>query len=216
MPADTPSNVDAIERRLGVRVAKRFVHAFTTIFHDLHLLTPCPLPARGGAILVCNHTSSLDPVLLQAACPRVITWMMAREYMDIPGVRLLLRAIEPIAVERSGRDMAATRAALRALKDGKILGIFPEGRIETAHKLLDFQTGIALLALKSQAPVYPAFLDGTLRGKGMMEALFFPNRVTLAFGPPVLLQSDTDDRESLEIITQKIRAAVEALSHLHP
>jgi len=211
-PAQTASNVNAIERRLVVRAGKAFVSTFTSNFHELHLLTPCPLPAKGPAILVCNHTSSLDPVLLQAAAPRVITWMMAKEYMNIPGLRAFLRAIEPIPVERSGRDLAATRGALRALKDGKILGIFPEGRIETAPKLLDFQTGVALLAKKSGVPVYPAYLEGSLRGKGMMEAFFFPNRVTLAFGPPVQI---TDD-ESLEDATARIRAAVEALMPLHP
>jgi 1-acyl-sn-glycerol-3-phosphate acyltransferase len=192
--------VDEIERRLIIRVAHPFVRTFCTLFHDLKLLTPCPIPPVGGAILVCNHTSSLDPVLLQAAVPRVITWMMAREYERFP-IRWFLNAIEPILVERSGRDMAATRAALRALKDGKILGLFPEGRI-------------ALLALKSGAPVYPAYLDGGQRGKGMLEALITPNQVTLAFGPPVQLDSDAEGREALEAATQKIRDAVAALANV--
>jgi 1-acyl-sn-glycerol-3-phosphate acyltransferase len=205
--------VDEIERRLIVRAAHPFVRTFCTLFHDLKLLTPCPLPPVGGAILVCNHTSSLDPVLLQAAVPRVITWMMAKEYNLLP-IRWFLNAIEPILVERSGRDMAATRAALRALKDGKILGVFPEGRIETTSKLLEFQTGVALLALKSGAPVYPAYLDGSQRGKGMMEGILLPNQVTLAFGPPVQLQSDAEGREALDTATEKIRSAVAALADL--
>ena len=205
--------MDEIERRLIVRGGKGFVRGYTTLFHDLRLLTPCPVPRRGPGILVCNHTSSLDPVLLQAACPRVITWMMAKEYNAF-GLRWFLNAIEPILVERSGRDMAATRAALRALKDGKMLGLFPEGRIETTPELLEFQTGIALLAQKSGAPVYPAYLDGSLRGKGMLEALISPQQATLAFGPPIHLNDDGEGREGLDAATLRIREAVAALSEL--
>jgi 1-acyl-sn-glycerol-3-phosphate acyltransferase len=208
------ASVDQIERRLVVRGGKRVVHVLSTFFHDLQILTPCPIPSRGPGILVCNHISSLDPILLQAACPRVITWMMAKEY-SIFGLRWFLNAIEPILVERSGRDMAATRAALRALKDGKLLGLFPEGRIATAHELLEFQTGIALLAQKSGAPVYPAYLDGSARGKGMLEAMISPQQATLAFGPPIQLDDQRGEgRESLEAATQRIRDAVTALAEL--
>ena len=205
------ATVDQIERRLIVRGGKSVVRVFTTLFHDLKVITPSPIPARGPGILVCNHISSLDPVLLQAACSRVITWMMAREY-SIFGLRWFLNAIEPIMVERSGRDMAATRAALRALKDGKLLGLFPEGRISTSHELLEFQTGIALLAQKSGAPVYPAYLDGSLRGKGMLEAMISPQQATLAFGPPIQLDDNGDGREGLEAATKRIRDAVAALA----
>jgi 1-acyl-sn-glycerol-3-phosphate acyltransferase len=205
------ATVDQIERRLIVRGGKRVVHVFTTLFQDLRVVTPSPIPHRGPGILVCNHTSSLDPVLLQAACPRVITWMMAKEY-SVFGLRWFLNAIEPIMVERSGRDMAATRAALRALKDGKLLGVFPEGRIETTHELLEFQTGIALLAQKSRAPVYPAYLDGSLRGKGMLEALISPQQATLAFGAPLEIDHEREGREGLEAATERIRRAVAGLS----
>lgn len=213
VPTHRASNVDEIERRLVVRGGHMVARNFSTMYHDLKVLTPCPLPAKGGAILVCNHTSSLDPILLQAAVPRVITWMMAKEYSKVFGIQWFLNAIEPILVERSGRDMAATRAALRALRDGKILGLFPEGKITKTAELLPFQTGIALLALKSGAPVYPAYLDGSQRMKGMLEAFARPNHVTLAFGPQVLLDTDDEDgREGLEAATEKIRSAVASLA----
>jgi 1-acyl-sn-glycerol-3-phosphate acyltransferase len=209
-----PTPVDVLERSLVVRGGKRFVRAFTSRYHDLRVFTPCPIPERGGAILASNHTSSLDPLPLQAACPRLITWMMAREYANILGLRWFLRAIEPILVERSGRDMAATRAALRALKDGKILGLFPEGRIEKTHDLLEFQTGVALLAMKARVPVYPAYLDGDQRRKGMVEALLVPQRMTLAFGPAVDIDYDAEGREGLEAQSTKIRDAVAALASI--
>jgi 1-acyl-sn-glycerol-3-phosphate acyltransferase len=211
---DAPRPPEVLERQLIVRAGKVVTRAFATRFHDLRVLTPCPIPPTGGAILVCNHTSSIDPVFLQAACPRLITWMMAKEYRNLFGVGWFFDAIEPILVERSGKDMAATRAALRALNDGKVLGLFPEGKIENSHELLDFQTGVALLALKSGAPVYPAYLDGMQRRRGMLEAFITPGRTTLAFGPPVQLDQGMDGREGLEAATRQIRDAVAVLAQI--
>lgn len=208
--------IEQLERQIVVRSGKRICQAVTTYFHHLTVLTPCPIAATGGGILVSNHTSSLDPVPLQAACPRLITWMMAKEYAGVFGTQWFFRAIEPILVERSGRDMAATRLALRALKEGKILGLFPEGRIETSNELLEFQTGIALLAMKSGVPVYPAYLDGTQRCKGMVEALMVPNRITLAFGPAIQLTDEGDGRDGLERATARIRDAVRELAEIKP
>jgi 1-acyl-sn-glycerol-3-phosphate acyltransferase len=213
-----PSSVEQLENAPIVRAGKRFVRWFTTGYHGLRVLTPCPIPAdirAGGAILVSNHVSSVDPVPLQAACPRLITWMMAKEYSNLFGFKWFLNAIEPILVERSGRDMAATRAALRALKDGKVLGIFPEGKIATTPQLLDFQVGVAMLAMKAGVPIYPAYLDGAQRGKGMLEAVFSPSPMTLAFGPPLYLKSTGHDRDGLEEATRKIRDAVAALARVN-
>jgi 1-acyl-sn-glycerol-3-phosphate acyltransferase len=204
-----------MERRPVVRAGKSVTRAYATWFHSLEVLTPCPIPLEGGGILVCNHTSSLDPVLLQAAVPRLIIWMMAKEYRNLFGLKWFFDAIEPIPVERSGRDTAATRAALRVLKEGKILGLFPEGRIEPHHHLLPFQTGAAMLATRSGVPVYPAYLDGTQRQTGMMEAFLRPNHARLSFGPPLHL-GDPEGREGLEAATAKIQSAVARLAHPNP
>ncbi|HSI32478.1 MAG TPA: lysophospholipid acyltransferase family protein [Tepidisphaeraceae bacterium] len=203
-----------LDRQWTVRACKRLVRAFTTNYHDLRILTPFYATAEAGGILACNHTASLDPLLLQTASPRTITWMMAREYSHTFGLQWFFRAIEPIMVDRSGRDMAATRSALRALKVGRLIGLFPEGRIETKRELLEFQTGVALLAIKANVPVYPAFIDGPQRGRSMVEAFFSPTELTVAFGPPIRFDPEASGREALEDATAQIRAAIEGLSHL--
>jgi 1-acyl-sn-glycerol-3-phosphate acyltransferase len=184
---------------------------FSRLFHELHVLNECTLPATGPAILVSNHTAGLDPLLLQSACSRLVVWMMAKEYYDIPGLRYVFGKLQMIPVERSGRDMTATRAALRALENGRVLGVFPEGRIEIDRQLLPFQTGVALLAVKSGAPVYPAYLDGTQRGREMVPSLLRPCSATLAFGPAVQLDRSQSGREGLESATAAIQAAVQRL-----
>jgi 1-acyl-sn-glycerol-3-phosphate acyltransferase len=184
---------------------------FARIYHRLDVLSPCRLPREGPAILVSNHTSPMDPIFIQSVCPRPIVWMMAKEYYDLPVLNWIYRQVEAIPVARSGRDLAATREALRALKSGRILGVFPEGRIETTLDLLPFQAGIALLAAKADVEIYPTFLDGTQRGKSMLQAVLLPQHARLSFGPGMGRKIDASSRESLDSAAADVRGAVHLL-----
>lgn len=199
------------EERLPIKLLRAGNVLFTRVYHHLDVQTPSRFPYRGAGILVCNHVSGLDPLLIQAPCNRLITWMMAAEYYKIRSIAWVFRAVGAIPVHRSGRDMAATRAAMRALEQGGILGVFPEGRIETTRDLLPFQTGVAMMAIKTGVPVYPAYLDGSQRGKEMLDAFLTPNRAVLRFGPPVELGGLSTSREGLEEGTERIRQAVISL-----
>jgi 1-acyl-sn-glycerol-3-phosphate acyltransferase len=181
------------------------------LWHRTVIVRRPQLPQQGAAILVCNHTSGLDPFILQGVLDRVVIWMMAAEYYDIKAMTWFFRSIRAIPVDRDGRDMASVRAGLRALKSGRILGVFPEGRIETSHELLPFQTGVAMMAIRTGVPVYPAFLDGSQRNKSMVEAFLRPNRVTVAFGPEIEFDRNDNSREGLETATAIIRDAVDRL-----
>jgi 1-acyl-sn-glycerol-3-phosphate acyltransferase len=201
VPLDTPAvRLLHAVNRIGVRM-----------YHHLDVLTPCRFPARGRAIMICNHTSGLDPHLIQSCSHRVIIWMMAREYYDKPVIKPLLDKIGVIPIARNGRDSAGTRAALRALENEQILGIFPEGRIETTREFLPFQTGVALMAIKTRSPVYPVYLDGTQRGKEMAQAFARRQRATIAFGPEVQFDRTDTSREGLDAATEAMRAAIAKL-----
>jgi 1-acyl-sn-glycerol-3-phosphate acyltransferase len=206
--------IDRPENRVGVRLLGWTNLFITRIFHSLTILRMPKLPRVGPAILVCNHTSGLDPLFIQACLPRLVIWMMAREYYDIKLLRWVYRTIEAIPVERSGRDMAATRSALRALKNGRVLGIFPEGRIPDTPGMLPFQTGVALMAIKARVPVYPVYIDGTQRGKEMREAFSSPNHARVTFGPPVDFDRSSTYHEALEAATEKIRQAINILANV--
>lgn len=201
------------EERPSIRFLHRLVDIYIRGYHNVRVVSPCHLPQTGPAILVCNHVSSLDPMLLQWACPRLITWMMAREYY-VPGTRWLFDIIRTIPVERSRRDVVATRAAMRALEDGQVLGIFPEGRLAEGTLIGAFQTGVAMMALRSGVGVYPASVEGTMRDRGMLEAFLFPQRTKVAFGPRVQLLESEFSRDAVERATARIRDAVCALHDL--
>jgi 1-acyl-sn-glycerol-3-phosphate acyltransferase len=182
-----------------------------TMYHRVDVQSPARLPKAGPAILVCNHTSGLDPLLLQVPANRIVVWMMAAEYYEIKLLKPFFKTIEAIPVNRNGRDTAATRAALRALDAGNVLGIFPEGKIEKDHNLLPFQTGVAMIAIKTGVPIFPAYLDGNQRGKDMKGAFASARSAILRFGDEVKIPRDDTSRETLEAATKAIQDAVQAL-----
>lgn len=194
-----------------VHAAWRVLHFYLRGLHRITIANPCPIPPRGPAIVVCNHISGIDPVVLQSACFRLITWMMAREYYEQPLGRWFFKRIDAIPVDRSGRDLAATRAALRALEAGRLLGIFPEGHISPTRDLQPFQTGVALVAIKGGVPVYPAFIEGSTRDLEMMDAFLYPQQINVNFGPPVAFDRSDHSRAGIEAATAAIRDAVAAL-----
>lgn len=212
--ADNEGLDNSVEQHVMVRIAQSVNRVFSRVYHQVRVVAPPRLPRSGAAILVSNHVSGLDPLLIQSVCSRLVIWMMAREYYELKSLGWVFRLVRAIPVERSGRDVAATRSALRALHAGRIVGIFPEGRIETDRDLLPFQTGVALLAIKTGVPVFPVYLDGTQRGQEMLPAIVGANRVRIAFGPAVDFDRGSTSKQALEAATEQIKAAVLALRTL--
>src|SRR5690242_9554288 len=173
------------EQRLDLRFLRGLNRVFTRAYHRVEIINPANLPDHGPAILICNHVSGLDPAILQSATSRLIVWMMAKEYYEIPQIKWFFKRVEAIPVNRSGRDMSAMRAAMRAIDDGRIIGIFPEGKIEPDRELLKFQTGAAVLAMKTGVDIYPAYLTGTQRKQEMLQAISIPQRTRLSFGAAI-------------------------------
>ncbi len=213
---DTAHTAKRPENRPVIRMFQAMDVCYARIYHRLNVRAPCRLPRDGPAILASNHTSGLDPLLIQSVCSRLIVWMVAEEYVGLPVLNRIFQMIEAIPVGRDGRDMAATRQALRALQAGRILGVFPEGRIEKTPGLLPFQVGVALLAMKARVPVYPVRVDGTQRGRPMLHGFLRPQSADIAFGPPLLLHQDFSSKD-LNGATFALQSAVEQLGKpAHP
>jgi 1-acyl-sn-glycerol-3-phosphate acyltransferase len=88
-------------------------------------IDPVPLPEEGPALVVANHISGLDPMMMIAACQRPVHFIIASEQYYRFGLNWLFRLGGCIPVDRSSRDDSAFRAALQALHDGKVVGLFP-------------------------------------------------------------------------------------------
>jgi 1-acyl-sn-glycerol-3-phosphate acyltransferase len=127
------------------------------------------VPREGAAILVCNHVSYMDIPLLMAANPRPLVFWVHHRMFEQPVLGDFLRASGAIAVATKQQDVAhydsAFQAAVQALQQGKLLVIFPEGRLTRDGQLQAFKSGVMKIAQMSQdqgmlAPVIPMALRG--------------------------------------------------------
>ncbi|MFG0253140.1 MAG: lysophospholipid acyltransferase family protein [Phycisphaerales bacterium JB038] len=139
--------------------------------------------ADQGLIVVANHTAGLDPVLIQVTLDFEIRWMMARDMAE-PGLAWFWRWLRVILVDRTTRDPRSLLAALRHVKKGGALGLFPEGFIERPPgELRPFRPGIGLLVTRCKCPVLPVVIEGTPQVDPAWASLFRLSRSRLRILP---------------------------------
>jgi 1-acyl-sn-glycerol-3-phosphate acyltransferase len=187
------------------RLYCKFVHRFSWQGSD-------PLPLKGPAILVCNHRSSVDPFILSATTRRVISYLVAREYCQIPVMGWLLDWMRCVPVRRDRQEVGSVRRSLAELKNGRLLCVFPEGGIGRGFE--DPHLGMGYLSLKSGAPVIPAYVSGTPTSPSVWKALFTRSRSCVTFGAvcqPPRKRAARLDREQVVEWTDRLMRAVKDL-----
>jgi len=175
-----------------------------------------PLNRHEGGVIVSNHRSGIDPLLIQLTTDRVVHWMVAREYIDHPSMSWAFKILRSIPVNRRGVDTAAIRAAIRIAKGGGLIGTFPEGRVNlTDSLLLPGRPGAAMIALKARVRVVPCLVidppyDGTALGCFLM-----PARARVVIGEPIDLSEyfgREGDKEVLDILTKRFLSEIARLA----
>lgn len=145
-----------------------------------------PAEMTGGAVLVANHKSSVDPFFVQLSAGRRVHWMVAKEYCENPIFGPLLRALQAIPTNRSGMDTGATKLAIRLAKEGRLVGMFPEGRLNhSKNPLVSIRTGAALVAARAGVPIIPIFILGSPYRREVWSPLSMPACVKITFGTPI-------------------------------
>jgi 1-acyl-sn-glycerol-3-phosphate acyltransferase len=182
----------------------------------------CPFPAEGGGLILANHRSPVDPLLIWMnnhlgerphRC-RVTSFLMAREYYDVPGLTWVGRAMQCIPVDREGKDMRPAREALERLKRGDLIGVFPEGGINETTALKEGDTGIAWLALHAQVPVFPVFLRDSPTSENMVKPFYMRCRVKVIYGDPIDLSAYYDRKRTRTLLREVTDLLMRRLAEL--
>lgn len=119
------------------------------------------LPASGGMVLVANHVSYWDPVVVGCTFDRQVHFMAKSELFEFPVLGPAIRALGAFPVRREKSDRNAIRTAVKLLEEGKIVGVFPEGTRSHTGELLKPHLGAAMLAYKAGVPMLPVAVSGT-------------------------------------------------------
>jgi len=171
------------------------------------------LPPSGGFILATNHNSRVDSALLLSNPVRQdLTALVAKEYRDSLFFRFIVQAADVIWLDRSKADFSAFRLAVEKIKEGRVLGIAPEGTRSRVGKLLEGKPGIQLLTSRADVPIVPV---GIIGSEDMMQKLktFKKPVITVRFGKPFTLPPlPRDNRdEAVQQNTTEVMCQIAAL-----
>jgi acyl-[acyl-carrier-protein]-phospholipid O-acyltransferase/long-chain-fatty-acid--[acyl-carrier-protein] ligase len=168
----------------------------THSFYRIRIIGRDHIPAKGGALFVCNHVSFADALLLIASTDRPVRFLMFKDIYEKRWVKpfaKILRAI-PVSSEQRPRELLhALQTASDAIRNGEVVCIFAEGEITRIGQLLPFRRGFERIMKDTDAPIIPVALDGVLGSptsflQGRMVRRLphrLPHPVTVSFGEPL-------------------------------
>lgn len=163
------------------------------------------VPRSGALIVTANHIGWVDPPLLRWVIGRRIRYMTKIELFSWTISGLAVRLFNAFPVRRGGRDRVALRTALRLLKNDEVLGMFPEGTRSRNLKLARGHAGIAMVGLRSGAPILPVGIIGTNRMLKWPDLILRNQRVVFNVGKPfVLSRDDGSYEEAMRSVMLKI------------
>lgn len=172
-----------------------------------------PVPSKGPALIVCDHTALGDPLVLLATAGRPVRFLMAAEIYAQPFIQWSFDAMGCIPVQRGKRDVKAIRTMLDGLAAQEVIGLFPEGGLDR-HRLDEGHPGIGYLAIKSGAPVIPASIvwEGPHSVTSILKTLFIPSKAVIRYGEPLRFpQESKPSKECMQSCTKEIMKQIEVL-----
>ena len=191
------------------RAARRLARVYLAVVGmPLTVRSPERIPS-GQCVVVCNHASYLDGIVLTAALPPHFAFVIKREVSGIPLVGALLRRLGSLFVERFDRHKSAAdaRRVLRNATQGQSVVFFPEGTFTRTPGLLKFHAGAFVTAARVGCPLVPAVVRGTRHALPPDGGLPLPGRIELEILPPLAAAEDSVD-QSVSGLRERARAAI--------
>lgn len=177
------------------------------------------VPRGQPCIVVANHTSYVDAAVLGSACPRRITFMISEPIYRLLRLRWFYYLMGTIPVAADAPDPSAMKAALRTLREGGVVGIFPEGQRMPDGNVGEGKAGVALLAARSRAVVIPAAIIGAHRVMPVGSIVPRPYRIRVVFGAPISFPASRPrrpSREQLDAFADQVMVTVRRLMQRDP
>ena len=143
------------------------------------------LPANSGAILLGNHQSFLDPILVGLPMRRPVSFVARDSLFRVPVIGWILRNTYVIPIKREAASTDSFRASLQRLQEGYLLGIFPEGTRSSGMNLGTIKPGFIALVRRQQVPVIPVGISGADRAMPRGSKMVWPARIQVYFGEPL-------------------------------
>jgi len=161
----------------------------TTILFDLKVYGLDNVPKRGGALLLSNHQSYLDPILLGVQLNRPVSYMAKSELFEgNKFLAWLISSLHAFPVKRGSGDVGAIKEAIARLHQGHILNIYPEGTRSEDGEIRQILPGVALVVKRAGVPIIPVVVDGSFHAWSRKQRMLRGYPVRVMFGPPLRVE----------------------------
>ena len=169
------------------------------------------IPAAGAFILAANHVSNWDPPFLGTFSRRIVNYMGKEELFKNPVMAQICRWLHVFPVKRGAADKTAVKTAVKVLKAGDCLGIFPEGTRSKTGKMGKAESGVSLIAAMTKAPIIPAAIVNTEK---IFSAEVKIPRLAVVYGTPINFDGSAKDKEALAAFAQQLMSEIAKLKAL--
>ena len=180
---------------------------FFHIFHRLKVKGKENIPETGGAIVCANHISNFDPIVVAICIKRNVHFMAKAELFKNKFVSYILIKLNAFPIKRGSADITAIKNSFKLIKNGEILGIFPEGTRSKNGKLGPAEPGTATIAIKTKAPIIPIKITGSYKAF---------KSVKVVIGKPIELTDYYDRKltsDEINKASQQIMAEIDKLKY---
>lgn len=146
------------------------------------------VPRTGGALLLANHQSYLDPVVVGVQLRRPITFMADSNLFKNRFFGWLIRNLHAFPVRQGKGDVGAIKQSIQLLHDGHMLNIYPEGSRSSDGEIAEIQSGIALIVRRANVPIIPVLIDGAYKAWPRQRKIFRAFPVRIWYGKPLEIE----------------------------
>lgn len=182
--------------------AKTLVSTLFYPFYRIKVIGKENFPKEGGVLLCTNHIDNLDPPVVGITCPRTVHFMAKEELFEAPILKNLLPSIKAFPVKRGMSDRQAMRKALAILKEGNVVGLFPEGTRSKDGELQKGLSGAGFFALRGNAVVMPCAIIGPYKPLRPLKVVY---------GKPIDIAPYRERKASAEEVTAVIMGEIQKL-----
>lgn len=177
------------QRSVAKRLWYQFLHVTCRLAGVMVFRIRCfgreHVPRDGGVLVLSNHQSNFDPVLIGLACDRRLNYLARESLFKFAPFRWLIRSLDAIPIDREGTGLAGLKETLRRLKAGEMVLIFPEGTRTTDGELQELKPGFCAVARRGNAALVPVAIDGAWQAWPRTNKLPRPGVIRICFAPAI-------------------------------
>lgn len=192
-------------------VAKVIFSIFCKIYFRLEVKGADNVPKKGGVLIASNHSSFLDPVIVGVGISRATYYLTRQSLFEIPILGLLLKALHTIPIKRARASISTFKELIKSLHSKKAIILFPEGTRSPDGKLGQGKIGMGMLALRTDVPIVPVYIDGAIKAFPKNGKWIQPKKIRVVFGNPIMPNSKDPNKNNYRRISAQVMESINRL-----